>query len=85
MLGARSLRMGRRFPIRLQLGQDPESRFTEMACNGADGDSRTTAGANAFVEANDVAVLPSFPVVVSDDHVSGLDEGELQVLIGFFA
>lgn len=55
-----------------------------MACNGADGDGRTAPGANALIETNDVTILPSFQVVVSDDHVGGFDKGELQVLIGFF-
>jgi hypothetical protein len=55
-----------------------------MACNGADGDGRTAPGANALIETNDVTILPSFQVVVSDDHVGGFDKSELQVLIGFF-
>ena len=76
---------GSRFPIRIHLLQDPKSGFGQMARNGAGGDGRTAPGADAEVKPDDVPVQPSFQAVVFDDHVGGLDEGKLQILIGFFA
>ena len=52
-----------------------------MACERAGGDGGTTPGADAMVEPDDVAVLPSFQVVVCDDHIGGLDKGKLKILI----
>jgi hypothetical protein len=75
---------GRRFPVGLHFRQDPKSGFGEMTRDGACGDGWTAPGANVVIETDDVPVLPGFQSLVGDDDVGSLDEGELQVLIGFF-
>ena len=55
-----------------------------MTCDSACGDGRTAPGANAVVETDGMAILPGFQSLVSDDDVGGLDECELEVLVGFF-
>jgi len=55
-----------------------------MACYGTGGDGGTAPGANTLVKADDVPVLPSFAIVVGYDDIGGLDESELQVLVGLF-
>ena len=52
-----------------------------MTRERAGGDGGTTPGADAVVEPDDMAVLPSFPVVMCDDHIGGLDKGKLKILI----